>query len=163
MTEQEEQPIVVTDKQPVAPASISKSVAAADKEKKAFGAITQAVMAGIVIIVLFVLGAVGAYAQSFLLLSVVVGSVGGLIHDLIENKAIVLYPSSSTEGIYIGWMLGIILGGAAGFIAYASGVIPTNFDAKLLLAPFTAGIALKGVIDSATNTSASEVKTKPNS
>jgi hypothetical protein len=52
------------------------------------------------------------------------------------------------------------LGGAAGFIAYASGIVSTTFDPKLQSAPFIAGIDLKGVTDAAVNTSVSDIKTK---
>jgi len=137
-----------------------ETVESLDKTKKAFGAVTQTVMAVVVVVILFILGLAGSLTESVLLLSVVVGCVGGLIHDLIQNKAVILYPSTSEEGVYIGWILGVILGGAAGFIAYSSGVVSTTFDPKLLAAPFTAGIALKGVVDAAANTSASNVKTK---
>ena len=136
------------------------TVESTDKDKKAFGTVTQTVMAVVVVVILFILGLAGSLTESVLLLSVVVGCVGGLIHDLIQNKAIILYPSTTDEGVYIGWILGVILGGAAGFIAYSSGVVSTTFDPKLLAAPFTAGIALKGVVDAAANTSASNVKTK---
>ena len=136
------------------------TLASADKEKKAFGKISQTVMATVVIAFLIILGIAGSLTSSFLLLSIVAGCVGGLIHDLIQNKAVILYPSTTSEGVYLGWILGIILGGAAGFLAYASGVVSTTFDPKLLSAPFAAGIALKGVIDAAANTSADNVKTK---
>ncbi len=132
----------------------------ADKAKTAFGVVTQSAMAAVVIAFIVILGLAGSLTKSFLLLSIVVGAVGGLIHDLIQNKAVILYPSTTDEGVYLGWILGIILGGAAGFIAYASGVVSTTFDPKLLAAPFTAGIALKGIVDAAANTSASNVKTK---
>ncbi len=132
----------------------------ADKAKSAFG-LDQTYTAMAVVLFLIILGIVGSVTQSFLLLSIVVGSVGGLIHDLIQNKAIILYPKTTTEGIYLGWILGIIMGGAAGFIAYTSGVVSTNsFDPKLLSVPFTAGIALKGVVDAAATTSADTTKTK---
>ena len=136
------------------------TVEALDKTKTAFGVVNQTVMASVVVAILFILGLAGSLTESVLLLSIVVGCVGGVIHDLIQNKAIILYPSTTDEGVYIGWILGVILGGAAGFIAYGSGVVSTTLDPRLLLAPFTAGIALKGVIDAAANTSAGNVKTK---
>ena len=108
-------------------------------------------LAVIIIAILIILGVAGGLAKSVLLLAIVVGCVGGLIHDLIQNKAILLKPKTTAEGIYIGWILGIILGGAAGFIAIASGVASTTFEVQSLLAPFTAGIALKGITDAATN------------
>ena len=119
----------------------NQTVVSADKEK-ALGKVPQEVMAAVIIAILIILGVVGGVTKSFLLLSIVVGCVGGLIHVLIQNKAVILYPHTTDEGVYIGWVLGIILGGAAGFIAYASGVVSTTFDPKLLSAPFTAGIAL---------------------
>jgi len=136
------------------------TVESADKAKKAFGVVTQTAMAMVVVLILVVLGLAGALTKSVFLLSIVAGSVGGLIHDLVQNKAVILYPSTTEEGVYLGWILGIILGGAAGFIAYASGVVSGTFDPRLLSAPFTAGIALKGVTDAAANTSAANVKTK---
>lgn len=136
------------------------SLADADKAKaKLFGDKTQGIIAALVILVLVVLGAVGGATKSLPLLCIVVGSAGGLIHDLIQNKAVVLFPGSTEEGVYIGWILGIILGGAAGFIAYA-GLASVTSEAKTLAAALSAGIALKGITDGAANQSASNIQTK---
>ena len=128
-----------------------------DKSMEALGKIPHIWVFIFVIAILFILGVAGSLTKSVLLLGVVVGCVGGIIHDLVQNKAIILYPKTSDEGVYIGWILGVILGGAAGFIAIASGVASTAFNAQSLLAPFTAGIALKGITDAAANASAKDV------
>ena len=129
-----------------------------DADKKVLGTKMQGIIAALVIVVLVVLGGIGGFTKSALLLCVIAGAAGGLIHDLIQNKAVVLLPAKTVEGVYLGWVLGIILGGAAGFIAYA-GLSATTLDAKTISAALAAGIALKGITDAAANQPASNIQT----
>ncbi len=104
-------------------------------------------------------GFMGYLLNSFLLWSIVMGSLGGIIHDLVQNKGIVLYPADTQEGVYLGLGLGAFLGAVSGFIAYATFAAPIALDARSLVIPLTWGLGLKGVIDGATNKVTTELKT----
>ena len=105
-------------------------------------------------LVLVVLGLVAYWIpppNSVLLGFIVMGSLGGIIHDLVQNKGLVLYPATTNEGVYLGLGLGALLGAVSGFIAFSTIASPTSFDVKSLVTPLTWGLGLKGVIDGATN------------
>ena len=102
----------------------------------------------------------GYFVNSFLLLSMAVGSMGGIIHDLIQNKGLVVYPVPTAEGVYLGLGLGALLGAVSGFIAFSTVATPATIDPKSLVTPLTWGLGLKGLVDGATNAVTSKLQTK---
>jgi hypothetical protein len=114
-----------------------------------------------VLVVPPLLGVVGYFGNSLLLLSVVFGSFGGIIHDLLQNKGLLVYPDSSSEGVYLGAGLGALLGALSGFLAYATLSATSISDPKTLVIPLTWGLSLKGLADAATNQTISKVPATP--
>ncbi len=58
--------------------------------------------------------------------------------------------SSNDQGeSYLGGLLGILLGGAAGLLAISTSSTPTTITTSFIVTAFAAGIALKGISDSA--------------
>lgn len=110
--------------------------------------------------VLVIMIGVGLQQGSFLLLSLAVGSIGGLVHDLIQNKGLLAYPKQSEEGVYLGALLGALLGGVSGFIGFATTTPPTPLDARSLAVPLSWGIGLKGLIEGGANATAGHVIAK---
>jgi len=110
---------------------------------------------------------------------VAAGALGGLVHEIAQSKGTAFLPSSptkstqavsgtgtgtGTEGApatgtaapkgedYLGGLVGIVLGGAAGLLTLAvtsSSQIPTQSTPQVLVAAFAAGVALKAISDSA--------------
>jgi hypothetical protein len=89
-----------------------------------------------------------------------VGALGGLVHEIAQSKGTAFIPgkASSTPGgantgeDYLGGLVGIILGGAAGLLtlAVSSGTsTPSKVSVQLIVTAFSAGIALKGISDAA--------------
>ncbi len=134
----------------------ANSLAQANGEKKYY---RESVI--VVLVVPPILAVVGYFGNSLLLLSVVFGSFGGIIHDLIQNKGILVYPDSSSEGVYLGAGLGALLGALSGFLAYATLSATSISDPKTLVVPLTWGLSLKGLADAATNQTTSKVPASP--
>jgi hypothetical protein len=105
--------------------------------------------------------ATGYIFNSFLVLNIAIGSVGGIVHDLIQNKGLVVFPASTKEGIYLGLALGALFGAVSGFIAYTTIATPSPIDAKSLVIPLTWGLGLKGLVDGAGNKVTTSLKAKP--
>lgn len=131
----------------------SKSLAEADGKKTYY---REAAI--LVLVVPPALGVLGYLANSFLLLCIVFGSFGGIIHDLIQNKGLLVYPDSSTEGVYLGAGLGAILGAVSGFLAYATLAAASTVDPKTLTVPLTWGLSLKGLADAVSNQTSGKVQ-----
>lgn len=88
------------------------------------------------------------------------GALGGLVHEIAQSKGTVFVPGPSSKTSdgkpsgedYLGGLVGIILGGAAGLLtlAVSSGTpTPTKVTTQLIVTAFAAGVALKGISDAA--------------
>ncbi len=76
-----------------------------------------------------------------------VGALGGLVHELAQSGGKVMFFERKLDGMYLGTLSGMILGGVAGILAArgASGEhINTFYEC------FLAGMALKGVVEAST-------------
>jgi hypothetical protein len=108
-------------------------------------------VAVVIILIPALLAILGYLVNSNLLLFVAFGSLGGIIHDLLQNKGLLAYPKPTEEGIYLGIGLGTLLGGVSGFLAFATVTSTSTLDAKLLVTPLTWGLGLKGLTEGAMN------------
>jgi hypothetical protein len=109
--------------------------------------------------------AMWAYAASNSIWTAVsAGALGGLVHEIAQSKATAFLPDSAGssaspattgEESYLGGLMGIILGGAAGLLTLAvsstSSTTSTTSTVSVqsVVTAFAAGIALKGVADAA--------------
>jgi hypothetical protein len=86
-------------------------------------------------------------------LAVAVGGLGGLAHEIAQSRGTVLIAERRADGIYLGTIAGIILGGVAGLLAVKAFLItpPTPLPTvmQLIYESFIAGLALKGVTEAA--------------
>jgi hypothetical protein len=94
--------------------------------------------------------------------AVTVGAIGGLVHEIAQSKGTAFLPDTDnsqqkkdgnnsqqkTES-YLGGLLGILLGGAAGLVALSVSNAPTSVSTQMIATAFAAGVALKGIADSA--------------
>jgi len=95
---------------------------------------------------------------------IAVGALGGLVHEIVQSKGTAFAPAKSGASTgnpnsgedYLGGMVGIILGGAAGLLALSAtgGSLSTITSSSpitisLIATVFASGIALKGISDSA--------------
>jgi hypothetical protein len=96
------------------------------------------------------------YTTGYLVGAVIsIGAVGGIVHEIAQSKGTALIPGdSNTDGSkenYLGAFLGIILGGAAGLLTLstATGTGTATLSLQVVVTAFAAGVALKGISDSA--------------
>jgi hypothetical protein len=95
-------------------------------------------------------------------LSVSVGGLGGLVHELAQSGGKILFFERKLDGIYIGSVAGVALGAVAGLLAIQSFIThPAAQQAtaanaaaqpdplQLIFEAFLAGLALKGVTEAA--------------
>jgi hypothetical protein len=103
------------------------------------------------------------------------GALGGLVHEIAQSKGTAFLPDSSSTGdqtdnpsagapapplgkpaaktsktneeSYLGGLLGIILGGAAGLLTIS--VSSSTVSAQFVVTAFSAGVAFKGISDAA--------------
>ena len=111
-------------------------------------------------------------ANNVLWTAVAVGALGGLVHEIAQSKGTAFFPdtdktpSSHTKKdeeagkkpddgtsnggeSYLGGLIGILLGGAAGLVALSVSPTPTSVSTQMIATAFAAGVALKGIADSA--------------
>jgi hypothetical protein len=102
-------------------------------------------------------------AGNVLWTAVSVGAIGGLVHEIAQSKGTAFIPDTNntsssntkkdetTNGgeSYLGGLIGIILGGAAGLVALSVSTAPTSVSTQMIATAFAAGVALKGIADSA--------------
>jgi hypothetical protein len=93
-----------------------------------------------------------------------VGALGGLAHEISQSKGTAFLPDSSSGGqgggggggngeSYLGGLLGLILGGAAGFLTLSAATASTTVSVQFVVAAFSAGAAFKGIADAAASPS----------
>jgi len=106
----------------------------------------------VVIAALLCLAVAGLVTKSFWILCILAGSIGGMIHDIVQNKGVILYPHSTEEGVYLGLGIGFLLGAVSVFLASATvSSVPTTISPGDFITPLTYGLGLKGVVDAGGN------------
>jgi len=119
------------------------------------------------IIALF--AALWAYAAKDVIWTVVcVGALGGLAHEIVQSKGTSFLPDTQSSGQnagkkdnsgsqenYLGGLLGLILGGAAGLLTLSATSATSGVSTELVVTAFSAGVALKGISDAAASPSKS--------
>jgi hypothetical protein len=86
-------------------------------------------------------------------LAISVGGVGGLIHEIFQSGGKLLFFSRKIDGIYLGSLTGVFMGAVAGVLTVRGNLIgatTVNNTADLTYQIFTAGLALKGVVEAFT-------------
>jgi protein-S-isoprenylcysteine O-methyltransferase Ste14 len=87
--------------------------------------------------------------------AVTIGAIGGLVHEIAQSKGTAFFPDTDNSQqkkngeSYLGGLLGILLGGAAGLVALSVSNAPTSVSTQMIATAFAAGVALKGIADSA--------------
>jgi len=122
--------------------------------------------------VIAVMAAWAGSTDNVLWTAVTVGAIGGLVHEIAQSKGTAFFPdtdktpSSHTKKdeeagkkpddgtsnggeSYLGGLIGILLGGAAGLVALSVSPTPTSVSTQMIATAFAAGVALKGIADSA--------------
>jgi hypothetical protein len=91
-----------------------------------------------------------SYEKNVLVLAVSLGCVGGLMHELAQSGGKILFFSRKDDGLYLGGVAGMMLGGITGLIA-AHAVQPTTpmEYQNLAYEAFMAGVGMKGLIEAA--------------
>jgi hypothetical protein len=92
--------------------------------------------------------------ENLLWTAVTVGAIGGLVHEIAQSKGTAFFPDTDNpqqnkNESYLGGLLGILLGGAAGLVALSVSSAPTSVSIQMIATAFAAGVALKGIADSA--------------
>jgi len=92
-----------------------------------------------------------------------VGALGGLVHEISQSKGTAFLPTETdtqdagkagkSQESYLGGLVGIILGGAAGLLtlsaASATSAAVVTVNTQFAVAAFAAGVAFKGISDAA--------------
>jgi len=107
-------------------------------------------------VVLFLASAIvaswSAQHQSVLWLAASAGALGGLVHELAQSGGKILFFRMEADGLYLGSIAGMVLGSVAGVLVvrgHLTGSAPDENMVQLAYEVFTAGLALKGVVEAA--------------
>ncbi len=87
--------------------------------------------------------------EKLLLIAVASGAIGGLFQDIAQNKGIIKLPKRIGDEIYLGSLLGLILGAASGFLIFVTN--PSGDTFSIGIAAFLAGSGLKGIGEALTS------------
>jgi len=115
--------------------------------------VTFAIAAGLGIFATIIARNLSLTSPRAIWLAVAVGGLGGLAHELAQSRGTILVVERRADGIYLGTIAGIILGGVAGLLAVKGFLItppaPAPTVMQLIYEAFIAGLALKGVTEAA--------------
>ena len=103
-------------------------------------------------VVLAVVASVSAKQQSWILIALSVGALGGLVHEIAQSGGKILFFERKLDGIYLGSLAGAVLGAVAGLLAIRGLIInPADAPAptQLIYEALLAGIAMKGITEAA--------------
>jgi len=116
--------------------------------------------------VIIAFAALWAYsAKDAIWTAVTVGALGGLAHEIAQSKGTAFLPDTSSSGqantkpdsnkeeSYLGGLVGLILGGAAGLLTISTTSATTSVSTQFVVTAFSAGVALKGISDAAASPS----------
>lgn len=97
------------------------------------------------------------YGHNPFALAVSLGCVGGLMHELAQSGGKILFFTKKDDGVYLGSVSGIMLGGITGVIAVHAMPLPDTgqpaFYQNLAYETFMAGLGLKGLVEAAAGNS----------
>jgi hypothetical protein len=94
------------------------------------------------------------------------GALGGLVHEIAQSKGTAFLPDTSPSTAdkngesYLGGLVGIILGGAAGLLTLSAS--SASVSTQLVVTAFAAGVALKGISDAAASPPKGKTESTPN-
>jgi MFS-type transporter involved in bile tolerance (Atg22 family) len=112
-------------------------------------------------------------ANDIIWTAVGVGALGGLAHEISQSKGTAFLPDTASSGqnggkagskdneSYLGGLLGIILGGAAGFLTLSAVSASTTVSVQFAVTAFSAGAAFKGIADAAASPSKPNTTNSP--
>ncbi|MEJ2008215.1 MAG: hypothetical protein P8Z30_08690 [Acidobacteriota bacterium] len=111
----------------------------------------------LVVLVLLSLLAWASVDYGWLLwLAASVGGLGGLTHEIAQSGGTIAFFQKHEDGLYLGTLAGVILGAVAGIMVVRGYLVPTASGtaasysmAQVSYLVFTAGLALKGVVEAA--------------
>ncbi|HYB75507.1 MAG TPA: hypothetical protein VEC08_00975 [Nitrososphaerales archaeon] len=116
--------------------------------------------------VIVAIWALWAYSANDIIWTAVgVGALGGLVHEISQSKGTAFLPDTTSSGqggggagsndteSYLGGLLGLILGGAAGFLTLSAVSASATVSVQFVVAAFSAGAAFKGIADAAASPS----------
>lgn len=105
------------------------------------------------LVILAILAYYSARNAWILTLALSVGGIGGLVHELAQSRGKILFFRKEQDGLYLGSIAGIVLGGVAGVLTIrgflADGSISDGNTVQVVYEVFLAGLALKGVVEAA--------------
>jgi hypothetical protein len=121
----------------------------------------EMVSVAVTLLVAVGLGALAIYSAAragdgggwLLTLAVSAGGAGGLVHEIFQSGGKLLFFSRKVDGIYLGSLTGVLMGAIAGVLTVRGnlvGATTLNNTADLTYQIFTAGLALKGVVEAFT-------------
>lgn len=97
-----------------------------------------------------------SFGRNPLVLATSLGCVGGLMHELAQSGGKILFFEKKADGVYLGSVAGMMLGGITGVIAAHSIPVPETglamFYQNLSYETFMAGLGLKGLVEAAAGT-----------
>ena len=97
-----------------------------------------------------------SYNQNAFVLAISLGCVGGLMHELAQSGGKVLFFTKKDDGLYLGSVSGMMLGGISGVMAVHAIPAPQTgqelFFQNLAYETFMAGLGLKGLVEAAAGT-----------
>jgi hypothetical protein len=100
-----------------------------------------------------------SYGRSPAVLAISLGCLGGLVHELAQSGGKIMFFESRKDGLYIGSLAGLVLGGVAAILV-VRGVLVPDLAAKLTdsgyvnlaYEAFMAGLGLKGIVEATAGT-----------
>jgi len=102
---------------------------------------------------IFIITAWWSFGRSPFVLATSLGCVGGLMHELAQSGGKILFFEKKADGVYLGSVTGMMLGGITGVIASHSIPVPETglpmFYQNLSYETFMAGLGLKGLVEAA--------------
>jgi hypothetical protein len=103
--------------------------------------------------IFFIATALWSFNQNAFLLAVSLGCVGGLMHELAQSGGKILLVERKEDGVYLGSLSGMMLGGISGVMAAHAIPVPEAgrelFFQNLAYEAFLAGLGLKGIVEAA--------------
>jgi hypothetical protein len=113
----------------------------------------HAVFASIIITIVF---ASITYYKNPLLSAIFVGALGGVVHEIAQSNGRLMFPQTTSDGVYLGGLFGLLAGGIAGLILVQG--VSGLASPSLLSEAFLAGLSLKGFSEAVAGTNKPTMK-----
>jgi hypothetical protein len=118
---------------------------------------TAVIATGVLALVTVAMAWIGFAFHSAFVMAFFLGCVGGLMHELFQSGGKVLFFEKKEDGLYLGALAGMLLGGVSGLLS-ARSVDSANvlqFNA-LAYDAFLAGMGMKGLAEAAAGSAVSK-------